>query len=113
MSPLKTVAPLPSLISMLCGWPASWLSNSIWKAWPAGAVSSLFTNAMFIAASWTTLPDGEPDPAADAAGPPDAPGAAEAPGAADAPGAPDPPGEAAAFVNSWVQQSGNGVAPAA
>src|SRR3954447_12886909 len=113
MSPLKTVAPLPSLISMLCGWPASWLSNSIWNAWSAGAVSSLFTNATFRAASWMTLPPGEPEAGADAAGAPELPGAAgapDAPVAPDAPGAPEAPPPAA---NSCVQQSGYGVVPGA
>src|SRR4051794_11659394 len=109
MSPLKTVAPLPSLISMLCGCPASWLSNSIWNAWPAGAVSSLFTKATFRAASWMTLPPGDPEAGADAAGAPDPPGAADPPGVAEPPGAPDPPGAAEAdppVANSCVQQSG-------
>src|SRR6266550_3884954 len=90
MSPLKTDAPLASWISTLCGTAASSLSNASMKAWSAGAVSAAGSNARFCDLTVTTVPEAEPDGAADA----------------DAPAEPD----GAADLNASVQQSGKAVA---
>src|SRR5438477_1982721 len=85
MSPLNTDVPPASLISMLCGVPASALSKAIVNAWPAGALSVVGSNAMFSALIVTTGPLG------DAAAPD-----ADAPGTAD-------------DLKASLQQSGKGV----
>src|SRR6476659_7702868 len=54
--PLNTLAPLASLISTLCGMPASLLSNSSTNAWPAAASRWLVSNAMFCAEMWSVAP---------------------------------------------------------
>ena len=71
-SPWKTLAPAASLIATLWGTPGSLLANAIWKAWSAGALSSVWSKAMFWADTSTTVP------AADALGPGLPLGAAEA-----------------------------------
>ena len=136
MSPLKTDVPPASLISMLCGVPASLFSNTIWNGASAGAVSAPTSKAMLNALSLRTAPagadaPGEPDAAGepeasgepDAAGEPDGSAEAEAPGdadaagdadgAADAPGDADAPPDGAAVANESSQQAGYGVEPGA
>ena len=77
------------------GEPGSLLANAIWKAWSAGALSSVWSKAMFRADTSTTVP--APDGAALPLGPRAvALGGAEADGAteADADGATDALGSA-------------------
>src|SRR3954468_11561192 len=98
MSPLKTWAPPVSLMSTLCGWPASLLSKWIVNAAPAGALTSFCSNWTPCAEIWTGPAPAPPlagacDPAPWDAGAPDA-GAPDA-GAPDA-GAPDADPDAAA-----------------
>src|SRR3954454_4131608 len=93
MSPLNSEAPLASLMSTLCGWPASLLSKWIVNAAPAGALTSFCSNWTPCAEIWTGPAPAPPlagacDPAAWDAGAPDA-------GAPDA-GAPDADPDAAA-----------------
>src|SRR6476619_2454307 len=95
MSPLNLTAPVESLISMLCGVPASWLSKSMTNGASAGAVTSGVVNAIPEATTFTA------DPVAlEAAGEPDG-------------AAPDAAGEPEGVANSSDQQAGNGVAPGA
>src|SRR4051794_35820712 len=86
MLPLKTSAPLASLIATLCGWPESLLSKWIVKAAPAGAETSFCSNWTPCAEIWTGVPAAPPPPAGALAGAVEGPADA---GAAD-PGAPDP-----------------------
>ena len=101
---MNTVWPLASLISMLCWMPASWLSNSIWKAASAGALRSGVPNAKLAAVWVSTVPPG----ATEAAGAPEAPGAAGGTRGAEAPGA-----AGAGVLKASDQQAGYGVAPGA
>src|SRR4051794_162482 len=60
MSPLNTDAPLASLMSTLCGWPASLLSKWMVKAAPAGADTSFCSNWTPCAEIWTAVPPAPP-----------------------------------------------------
>ena len=104
MSPLNTTLPVgePWAIATLCGIPESLFVNWIWNGCPAGAVMSVWSNAMFCALILMTVPAGAPLGAADA--PPLGAGAALPPGDADA------PGDELGVTNADFQQSGTGVA---
>src|SRR3954467_6711471 len=94
MSPLKTWAPPVSLMSTLCGWPASLLSKWMVNAAPAGALTSFCSNWTPWAEIWTG-PEAVPPLAG-----PGAPGAGEPGPWGGGPcgaGAPDAPPDAAAW----------------
>src|SRR6478752_3647788 len=94
MSPLNASLPLLSLMSTLCGVPASPFRNSIWNGTLAGALTSGVVNVRLRASTTTGAPPAAPlapgDPPASAEATADA--TAEAAGA-DAAGAPDAPGD--------------------
>jgi hypothetical protein len=97
VSPWNFVAPVESLISMLCGTDASSLSKSMTNALSAGAVTVGVVNVIPDAVTLTSGAFAAPE--AVAAGDPD--------GAPD--GAPDPAG----VLFSSDHHAGKGVAPAA
>src|SRR4051794_2713126 len=101
MSPLKTLAPLASLTSMLWGCE-SLLSKWMVKAAPAGALTSFCSNAMLNAEIWTGPPAVPPLAGACEPGTCE-PGTAEA--GAEEPGAAEPPDAA-----GWVEGAAVGAA---
>ena len=94
ISPTNRSPPLASLISMLCGIPASLFSNLIVNGVSDGTCSSAITNWMLSALSSTTVPEARRATRSRRA-------------------IRSRRGWALAAVNSSVQQAGNGVEPGA